>query len=80
MQTLHRAVQSGDYAAWRDYAAVVNNRPVATLRDMFKLKDGIQPIPLSEVEPVENLFKSFDSAGMSLGALSLRLTRLWLKP
>ncbi|HNG61431.1 MAG TPA: glutamate synthase large subunit, partial [Cellvibrionaceae bacterium] len=70
VQTLHRAVQSGDYAAWRDYAAVVNNRPVATLRDMFKLKDGIKPIPLSEVEPVENLFKSFDSAGMSLGALS----------
>ncbi|RYD87312.1 MAG: glutamate synthase large subunit, partial [Sphingobacteriales bacterium] len=70
VQTLHRAVQSSDYAAWRDYAALVNNRPVATLRDMFKLKEGITPIPLSEVEPVENLFKSFDSAGMSLGALS----------
>src|SRR5690606_4160433 len=29
-----------------------------------------QPIPISEVEPVESILKRFDSAGMSLGALS----------
>jgi Glutamate synthase domain 2 len=70
VKTLHAAVQTGDYSAWRDYAALVNNRPVATLRDLLKIKTGIQPIPLEEVEPVESLFKAFDSAGMSLGALS----------
>jgi glutamate synthase (NADPH/NADH) large chain len=70
VQTLHAAVQSGDYSAWRDYANLVNNRPVATLRDLFRIKSGIQPVPLHEVEPIENLFKCFDSAGMSLGALS----------
>ncbi len=70
VQTLHAAVQNGDYAAWRDYAALVNNRPVATLRDLLKVKDGVVPIAIDEVEPVESFFKCFDSAGMSLGALS----------
>ncbi len=70
IQTLHAAVQNGDYAAWKDYAKLVNTRPVATLRDLLKIKEDIVPIALDEVEPVENLFKVFDSAGMSLGALS----------
>lgn len=71
VQTLQRAVQTGDYALWRDYSSLVNQRPVATLRDLLKLRQGnVEPIPLSEVEPVADIIKRFDSAGMSLGALS----------
>src|SRR5690606_27912829 len=55
VQGLHAAVQNGDYGAWRDYAALVNNRPVATLRDLMKIRDGIEPVPLDEVEPIEKL-------------------------
>src|SRR5690606_29376458 len=32
--------------------------------------EGQQPIALDQVEPVESIIKRFDSAGMSLGALS----------
>src|SRR5690606_7572920 len=70
VQTLQKAVQTGQYTVWRDYAALVNNRPVATLRDLLGLRKGIQPVPLDEVEPVESIIPRFDSAGMSLGALS----------
>ena len=70
VQTLQKAVQTGDYAAWRDYASVVNNRPIATLRDLLKLRSDAQAIDISEVEPLEAIYKCFDSAGMSLGALS----------
>ncbi len=70
VQSLQRAVQTGDYALWRDYAGLVNGRPVAMLRDLLALRDDIKPIPLSDVEPVESIIKRFDSAGMSLGALS----------
>ena len=71
IQTLQRAVQSGDYALWRDYSGLVNQRPVATLRDLLRVRDeGATAIPLSEVEPLEEIIKRFDSAGMSLGALS----------
>src|SRR5690606_23225753 len=56
---------------WRHYSALVDNRPVATLRDLFRLKEGVQePIPLEQVEPVSSIIQRFDSAGMSLGALS----------
>ncbi|KZZ63015.1 glutamate synthase large subunit [Oleiphilus sp. HI0125] len=70
VNTVQRAVESGDYGVYKEYADLVNNRPAATLRDMFGLKQGISPISLDEVEPVENIFPRFDSAAMSLGALS----------
>ncbi|HES77341.1 MAG TPA: glutamate synthase large subunit, partial [bacterium] len=38
VQTLQQAVNSGDYATWKLYADHVDSRPVATLRDLFKLR------------------------------------------
>lgn len=70
VQTLQQAVMTGDYAKWRDYSGLVDGRPVATLRDLFALRGDLTPIPLSDVEPIENILPRFDSAGMSLGALS----------
>src|SRR5690606_21804193 len=68
--TLQAAVRTGDYERYRRFAELVNNRPVAMLRDMLALKPAEQPLPLSEVEPVEAILPRFDCAGMSLGALS----------
>ncbi|KDE39701.1 Glutamate synthase [NADPH] large chain [Nitrincola lacisaponensis] len=68
--SIHKAVTSGDWRDYQRYADLVNQRGVATLRDLLGIRKDIQPIPLSEVEPVENLFPRFDSAAMSLGALS----------
>ncbi|MFW2371765.1 MAG: glutamate synthase large subunit, partial [Gammaproteobacteria bacterium] len=70
IQTLHTAVRSGKYDDYLKFATLVNERPAATLRDMFQLKKDISPISIDEVEPIENIFKRFDSAAMSLGALS----------
>jgi len=70
VQTLQEAVKTGDFSAWKQYARHVDERPVATLRDMFRLRSGTTPIALDEVEPIEQIVKRFDSAGMSLGALS----------
>ncbi|MEQ9565390.1 MAG: glutamate synthase central domain-containing protein, partial [Pseudomonadales bacterium] len=70
IQYMHDAVRSGDFKDWQKYADTVNQRPVATLRDLLRFKPGLQEIPLDEVEPIESIVKRFDSAGMSLGALS----------
>src|SRR4030067_2769111 len=70
VQQLQKAVKSGDYAEFKKYSEIVNSRPVAMLRDLMTLKTGAAPIPLEEVEPLEAILKRFDSAGMSLGALS----------
>ncbi|WP_290519636.1 glutamate synthase large subunit [Alcanivorax sp.] len=67
---LHRATQDSDYDAYKEYAELVNKRPVATLRDLFALRDDVDAIDVDQVEPLENILLRFDSAGMSLGALS----------
>jgi glutamate synthase (NADPH) large chain len=64
------AAQSGDYADYQVFAKLVNERQVATLRDLLRLKLAERPVPLAEVEPVEAIVRRFDCAGMSLGALS----------
>ena len=70
VNSLQAAVQTGEYEKFRIYADEVNQRPVAAIRDLLKLRDDIKPIPLDKVEPIEAIIKRFDSAGMSLGALS----------
>ena len=70
VQTLQDAVQQGSYDSYKRYAELVNDRPVATLRDLLGLKFADKPLDISEVEPIESILKRFDSAGMSLGALS----------
>lgn len=69
IQALHKAVRTGDYANYQAYADIVNTRPVATLRDLLQLKTD-NPISIDDVESIEHILKRFDSAGMSLGALS----------
>ena len=70
IQTIHKAVRSGESADYQQYADLVNKRGVATIRDLMRLKQDAKPVDISEVEPVEEIFKRFDSAAMSLGALS----------
>ena len=68
--TLQAAVMTGDYDRYKQFAELVNQRPVSCLRDLLKLKPDAAGIALEEVEPVSAILARFDSAGMSLGALS----------
>ncbi|MCP5149953.1 MAG: glutamate synthase large subunit [Ectothiorhodospiraceae bacterium] len=70
VQALQSAVSSGDYDQYRTFARLVDERPVATLRDLLVLADDRTAISVDEVEPIEAILPRFDSAGMSLGALS----------
>lgn len=70
VNTLQAAVQQGNYEKYKEYAALVDNRPVSMLRDLLKVKLAEQPLPLDQVEPLDAIFKRFDAAGISLGALS----------
>ncbi len=68
--TLQSAVMTGDYEQYKRYAALVNNRPVSCIRDLLKLQPVVGPIPIDAVESISDILARFDSAGMSLGALS----------
>ncbi len=70
VQTLQDAVRSGDYEDYKVYASLVNGRKPAMIRDLIGLRSDQTPIALKEVEPASALYRRFDSAGMSLGALS----------
>jgi glutamate synthase (NADPH/NADH) large chain len=70
VRTLQQAVQSGDYRDYQAYAKLVNERPVAALRDLLALNPQGEAISVDAVEPVSELFKRFDTAAMSIGALS----------
>ena len=67
---LQAAVRSGDYEQYKKYATLVNERPVSTLRDLLQVNPIGTAVSLDEVEPIEAILPRFDSAGMSLGALS----------
>ena len=70
VQTLQRAARSGARADYEAFRELVNAREPMVLRDLLRLREGGAPVPLAEVEPVEAITPRFDSAGMSLGALS----------
>src|SRR6266404_5670115 len=68
--TLQSAVMTGDYRQYLEFAALVNGRPVSCIRDLLQLNPSAAALPIEEVEPISAIFARFDSAGMSLGALS----------
>ncbi|MEO6687895.1 MAG: glutamate synthase large subunit [Dokdonella sp.] len=67
---LQHAVTTGDAHDYRRYADLVDLRAPAALRDLLEFREGIDAIALADVESVESILQRFDSAGMSLGALS----------
>ncbi|WP_320819614.1 glutamate synthase large subunit [Thalassolituus sp.] len=70
VKSIQEAVQTNSQAAYDRFTTLVNERPAATIRDLLALRKDIKPIDISEVEPVESIFPRFDTAAMSLGALS----------
>lgn len=68
--TLQKAVQSGEYDDYQQYAKLVNERPVAALRDLLAVTPDGTTVNIDDVEPASELYKRFDTAAMSIGALS----------
>ncbi|VBB43168.1 Ferredoxin-dependent glutamate synthase 1 [uncultured Desulfatiglans sp.] len=69
---LQRAVREDDSAFYREYAALINeqNERVCTLRGMFRFRETPEPVPVSEVEPVEAIVRRFVTGAMSFGSIS----------
>jgi glutamate synthase (ferredoxin) len=73
-QTVHklqRAVRTGDYAVYKDYAALVNEQLEShcTLRGLLDFKES-KSIPIDEVEPWTEIVKRFKTGAMSYGSIS----------
>jgi glutamate synthase (NADPH/NADH) large chain len=70
---LQHATRTGQYAVFKDYTRLVDDQAqrLATLRGLFKLKEGLRPpLPIEEVEPAEAIFPRFSTGAMSYGSIS----------
>lgn len=70
VESLKRSVRTGVFADYQIYSSHVNNRPIACIRDLLQLKKDTEAIALDEVEAADLFYRRFDSAAMSIGALS----------
>ena len=68
--TLQLATRTGNYAKFKQYSKLVDEKdsPIF-IRDFLDFKKN--PIPVDQVEPVENIVKHFVVGAMSFGALSI---------
>jgi len=67
---MQQAVASGEWSDYRKFAEQVNQRPTLSIRDLLGLKPAEQPVPLARVEKEDRIYPRFDTAAMSIGALS----------
>jgi len=70
VNTLQACLKDRDYPAYKRFTELVDNRPVATLRDLIEISGKLDPIEIDTVESADTLYPRFDSAAMSIGALS----------
>ena len=68
---LQYATKRNDYSLYKKYSEKINIQTKApiTVRGLFEFKKR-NPVPLSEVEPVEDIFKRFATGAMSFGSIS----------
>lgn len=68
---LQQACRSGDYKLFKKYSSLIGeeNEQKYNIRGLMKFKD-LNPIPIEEVESVEEICKRFKVGAMSFGALS----------
>ena len=68
---LQKACRTNDYKAFKEYTQLIDDQSqrLATLRGLMELKRGEHPVPLEEVEPIEEIVKRFKTGAMSYGSI-----------
>lgn len=69
ISTLQLATRTGDYGKFKEFTRLADEKdsPIF-LRDFFKFRKN--PVPIDEVEPVEDIVRHFVTGAMSFGAIS----------
>ena len=72
IRLLQHSTASNNRAQFKEYAEAIDNqsREAFTLRGLLEFNSGRKPVPLNEVEPIENIFKRFATGAMSFGSIS----------
>jgi len=70
--TLQHAVRDGGWETFEEYSRLANEDATrnAALRGLLRFRDDLEPIPLEDVEPAQQIVKRFVTGAMSLGSIS----------
>ncbi len=68
--TIHQAAKTGKKEDFEKLKKASDGKGLVRIRDFFELKSDREPISIEEVEPVQEIFKRFSTAAMSLGSIS----------
>ena len=68
---LQQSTKTNSYELFKKFSKLIDDQShkALTLRGLMRFKKGT-PIPIEEVEPVENIFKRFATGAMSFGSIS----------
>ncbi|GAA1292835.1 glutamate synthase large subunit [Pseudonocardia aurantiaca] len=70
---LQHSTRQGRYEVFKEYTRSVDDQAnrLMTLRGLFRFKEGVRPpVPIEEVEPVEEIVKRFGTGAISYGSIS----------
>jgi len=72
IRLLQHSTASNNTNQFKEYTKLVDeqSKEAFTLRGLLELTSDRKSIPLSDVEPIENIFKRFASGAMSFGSIS----------
>ncbi|MEW9702124.1 glutamate synthase large subunit [Paenibacillus sp. SI8] len=72
VHALQTAVRTNNYGMYKNFAKFIQreDEKYMALRGLLSFKEGRQPIPIEEVEPIESIFKRFKTGAMSYGSIS----------
>ncbi len=71
IKSFHAFVRKNDPEDYKKYVQALQETEPHSLRNLMEIKAASTgPVPIDEVEPVEEIRRRFTTAGMSLGALS----------
>ena len=68
--TLQQATWTGNYNKFKEYTSLVDQEQFGTLRTLIDFKYAENPIPIDEVESVDEIVKRFKTGAMSYGSIS----------
>ena len=69
---LQKASRTNSYPTFKEYSKLIDDQSerMATLRGLMDLKFASRPIPIEEVESVDEIVKRFKTGAMSYGSIS----------
>ena len=71
IKNFHTFVKTGDKEKYDDYVKASLETTPSAIKDLLEFVPGPDgPVPLEEVEPIEDIRRRFTTAAMSMGALS----------